>query len=116
MQSQDTIIFVDLKISDRLQDMLDSSSATAKQFFNENNPEYLRVMRIDYDEYIGKATESGTSLENLSNMLMNLKTLLRMICPKFSVPEDAIKILAVAVSKTTNFQNHEASREQGYSL
>jgi hypothetical protein len=85
-----------MKISERLRDQLDSSNASVKQFFEDNNPEYLQIMYIDYDEYIGKVTESGASLEDLSNMLMNVKTMLRMICPKFSFPDDTIKILAVA--------------------
>jgi hypothetical protein len=53
-------------------------------------------MRPNSDEYIGKVTESGASLEDLSNMLLNVKSMLKMICPKFSVADDAIKILAVA--------------------
>lgn len=96
MQSNGNKIFVGIKISERLRDQLDSSNASVKQFFEENNPEYLQVLHIDYDEYIGKVIESGTSLEDLSNMLMNVQTMLRMICPKFSFPDDAIKILAVA--------------------
>lgn len=103
MQSQGTIIFVGLKISERLHDQLDSSNASVKQFFEENNPEYLQVMHIDHDEYIGKVTESGASLEDLSNMLMNVKTMLRMICPKFSFPDDAIKILAVAATPARTY-------------
>jgi len=96
MQNHDTIIFVGLKISERLQNLLDSSNASVKQFFAANNPEYLQVMHIDYDEYIGKVTESGASFEDLNNMLKNVKTMLRMICPTFSFPENAIKILAIA--------------------
>ena len=95
MKSNGNTIFVGIEISERLRDQLDSSNASVKQFFEENNPEYLQVMHIDHDEYIGKVTESGASLEDLSNMLMNVKSMLRMICPKFSFPDDAIKILAV---------------------
>jgi len=96
MQSRDTIIFVGLKISEKLQDQLDSSDVSVKQFFAENNPEYLQVMRINDDEYIGKATKSGASLDDLSNMSMNVKTMLKMICSNFFLQDGAIKILAVA--------------------
>ncbi|MFQ5605331.1 MAG: hypothetical protein ACE5HS_18855 [bacterium] len=96
MQSNDNTIFVGTKISEKLRDHLDSSNASVKQFFAENDPEYLQVLYIDYDEYIGKMTESGASLEDLSNLRMNVKTMLRMICPKFSFPDNAIKIFAVA--------------------
>ena len=96
MESNANTIFVGIKISGRLQDQLDASDASVKQFFEENNPEYLQRMHIDYDEFIGKVTENGASLENLSNMLMNVKSMLRMICPKFSFPDNALKVFAVA--------------------
>ena len=96
MQSNGNRIFVGIKVSDRLRDQLDSSQASMKSFFSEQNTEFLQVMQIDSDEYIGKVTASGTSLEVLSNMLLNVKTMLGMICPKFTVADGAIKIHALA--------------------
>jgi len=96
MQSHGNTIFVGIKVNDRLREQLDSSNASMKPFFAGNNPEFLQVMQIDSDEYIGKVTESGASLEALSNMLMNVKTMLQMICPKLTLANDAIKIFALA--------------------
>lgn len=96
MQSKDNSIFVGVKVNERLRDHLDSSPASMKTFFNEKNPEYLQVMQIDDDEYIGKITASGAALENLSNMQQNVKTMLQMICPKFAVADGAIKVFALA--------------------
>jgi aspartyl aminopeptidase len=95
MQSNGNKIFVGIKVGDRLRDQLDSSNASMKPFFAGNNPEYLQVMQIDDDEYIGKITASGAALEALSNMLQNVKTMLQMICPKFTVADGAIKIFAL---------------------
>ncbi len=95
MQSDDNKIFVGMKVGDRLRDQLDSSNASMKSFFAGNNPEYLQVMPLNDDEYIGKVTASGASLEALSNMLLNVKTMLQMICPKFIVADGAIKIHAI---------------------
>ena len=95
MQSNGNRIFVGLKVGDRLRDQLDSSNASMKPFFAGNNPEYLQVMQIDDDEHIGKITPSGASLETLSNMRMNVKTMLQMICPKFNLVDDAIRIFAL---------------------
>lgn len=96
MQSQGNTIFVGLKVNDRLRDQLDGSNASMKPFFNEKNPDFLQLMRIDDDEYIGKIIASGASLEALNNMLMNVKTMLQMICPKFVMVEGAIKVHALA--------------------
>lgn len=95
MQSNGNKIFVGLKVGDRLRDLLDSSQESMKPFFASNNPEYLQVMQIDDAEHIGKITSSGTSLETLNNMRMNVKTMLQMICPKFALVDDAIRIFAL---------------------
>ncbi len=95
MQSNGNKIFVGMKVGDRLRDQLDSSNVSMKPFFADNNPEYLQVMQIDDDEHIGKITPSGTSFETLSNMRMNVKTMLQMICPKFTLVDDAIRIFAL---------------------
>ncbi len=100
MQSNGNKIFVGIKVGDRLRDQLDASNASMKPFFAGNNPEYLQVMQIDDAEHIGKIIPSGASLETLSNMRMNVKTMLQMICPKFTLVDDAIRIFALTPTKT----------------
>jgi aspartyl aminopeptidase len=100
MQSNGNKIFVGMKVGDRLRDQLDSSHASMKPFFAGNNPEYLQVMQIDDAEHIGKITPSGASLKTLNNMRMNVKTMLQMICPKFTLVDDAIRIFALTPTKT----------------
>jgi hypothetical protein len=103
MQSQGNTIFVGIKVNERLRDQLDSSTSSMKPFFASNNSEYLQVMRIDSDDYIGKVTESGASLEALDNMLKNVKSMLQMICPKFTLTEDAIKVFALTTMPTVTY-------------
>jgi hypothetical protein len=103
MHSNGKTIFVGIKISENLRDQLDSSNDSMKPFFEENNPEYLQVMQIDDNEYIGKVIESGVALEILSNMLMNVKTMLKMICPKSSFTDEAIKIIALTPRPSRTF-------------
>lgn len=104
MQTQGNKIFVGLKVNDRLRDQLDASTASMKPFFAGNNPEYLQVMQIDSEEYIGKVTDNGASVEALGNMLMNVKTMLQMICPKFTVSDGTIKILALTPTPMRNLR------------
>jgi len=92
MQKNGNLIFVGMKINDKLRDELDSTKAAMRPFFQDHNPEYLQVLEIDNNDYIGKVTESGVSFEKLKNMHLNVKTMLKMIIPKFPVAEDAIKI------------------------
>lgn len=96
MQSKDNTIFVGVRVNERLRDQLDSSPAAMQTFFNEKNPDYLQFVQIGDDDYIGKIAASGAALETLSNLLQNVKTMLQMICPKFTVAEGAIKVFALA--------------------
>lgn len=96
MQSDGNIIFVSMKINDKLRDELDSAKESVKQFFNNNDSKYLQIMYVDSDEYIGKTVPSGASFEIVNNLRMNLKTMLKMICPKFIFADQAITIMALS--------------------
>ena len=94
MQNDANNLFVGMKINDKLREQLDDTKVSMKPFFNNNDPEYLQIVQMDNDDYIGKIVENGVSLEILNNILLNIKTMLRMIIPKFSLSEDALKIFA----------------------
>ena len=94
MQNDANVLFVGIKINDKLRDELDDSKPSMKPFFNENNLDFLQVLRINSDDYIGKRVESGVSAESLNNILLNVKTMLKMITPRFSLAENALKIYA----------------------
>jgi hypothetical protein len=100
MQNGEKKLFIGTKISEKLYDQLDTTTKSMQQYFKHNDPEYLQIREIDNDEYIGKAIESGVSLESVSNIFMNVKTMLKMICPSFALADDAIKIIAIAPIST----------------
>lgn len=101
MQSHGNMIFVGIKINTKLRESLDASLPSVRPFFENNDPAYLQVLKLDNDEYIGKIIESGTSLEILSNLLLNVKTMLKMICPTFIPADGAIKIFALTAAPTS---------------
>jgi len=105
MKSDDNMILVGIKITEKLRNQLDSSRASVKPFFADNDPEFLQVLQIDSDDYIAKITKSGASLEDVNNMCMNLKTMLKMICPNFSFAGNAIKIIALSPMPSRNFHH-----------
>ena len=94
MRLNDNMIFVGIKINQQLRNQLDSSKASVKHLFTGNNSKFLQILEIDSDDYIVKTIKNGASLEDLSNMSMNLKSILKMICPQFSPKDDAIRIYA----------------------
>ena len=94
MRPNHDMIFVGIKISDKLRDHLDSSSDSVKHLFGHNNSKHLQVLEIDSDDYIAKTIRSGASLEDLSNMCLNLKSILKMICPQYVFKDDAIRVYA----------------------
>lgn len=104
MQSQGNLILVGIKINDKLREHLDDSSASMKPFFTGKTPEHLQILQVDEDEYIGKTVPSGAALETLGNMRLNVKTMLQMICPKFTMVDGALKVLALAPSSVRNMR------------
>lgn len=96
MQSNGNIILVGIKISETLRHQLNCCKTSFKPFFADNDPEFLQVIEIESNEYIAKTTKSGVTLEDLANMSMNLRTMLKLICPKFSFDEDTIRIMALS--------------------
>lgn len=104
MQSNGNMIFVGIKINTRLRELLDASTTAMKPFFESNNPAFLQILNFESDEYIGKVVENGTSLEILSNLLMNVKTMLKMICPTFTPTEGAIKVFAITQEPVRTFR------------
>ena len=100
MQSVANTIFVGIQINEKLQDQLDSSKPSMKQFFKDNSPEYLQIVQIDSDDYLGKISENCTTMESLTNLYMNIKTMLKMICPKFIFSDSAIKVIALSPAST----------------
>lgn len=102
MQSDGNIIFVGIKINERLRDQLDAIKAFSTSSAQDGGGEDLQVLRIDDDEYFGRETRSGGSIENLKNVFMNVKTTLKMTCPKYIFADDAIRFFAlIPVPKRT---------------
>ena len=105
MESVANTIFVGIQINEKLQDQLDSSKPSMKELFEENSPEHLQIVQIDSDEYLGKVSENCTTIETLTNVTMNMKSILKMICPKFIFSDSAIKVIALSPASTT-FSSH----------
>jgi hypothetical protein len=95
MPSDGNRIFVGIKINERLRDHLDAIKAFSQPSAEDRGGEDLQVLRIDDDEYFGRETRSGASIENLNNVFMNVKTTLKMTCPKYSFADDAIRFFAL---------------------
>lgn len=95
MQNTENKLIVGIKLNEKLRFQLDESKVSMKHFFENNDPKFLQIIQINSEEYLAKITKSGVSLEDLENMCMNLKTMLKMICPKFIITDNAIKIYAI---------------------
>ena len=94
MQNGTYIIFAGIKITDKLRDQLDASQTSVKHLFTGNDSKSLQVMQMDQDDFIVKTVKNGASLEEINNICLNLKSILRIICPKFIIPDDSIRIYA----------------------
>lgn len=87
--------FLGLKITSKLQDGLDKSSPNNKFYFKDNNPDFLQVVTIESDKYIGKVVEQGVEYKKIEDVCKNIISILNKLCPDITFAVDAIKLHAI---------------------
>jgi hypothetical protein len=87
--------FLGLKITSKLQDGLDKSSPNNKFYFKDNNPDFLQVVTIESDKYIGKVVEQGVEYKKIEDVCKNIISILNKLCPDITFAVGAIKLHAI---------------------
>ena len=87
--------FLGFKISSKLQEGLDKCNPYNKFYFKENNPDYLQIITIGSDKYIGKVVEQGMEYKKIEDVCRNIISILNKLCPDISISIDAIRLHAI---------------------
>jgi hypothetical protein len=85
-------LIIGAKITDKIQENLDSCLPAYQVYFKDNNPEYLQIIRIEGERVIGKKTGPGASVAQIADLAGNVRSILKKICPDYSWKEADIKI------------------------
>ena len=85
-------LIIGVKINARLQESLDQCLPTHHIYFQEKNPEYLQIFSLDGERILGKMLKPGANMDLLQDYVKNIKSIVKKICPQFSLPESEIKV------------------------
>ena len=86
--------FIGVKITNKLQQMLDDCDNTTKRYFNGSEPQSLQIVTIDEDQILGRVVEQGASVGSLDSIAQNIKSILMKICPKYNIGDSSISVYA----------------------
>ncbi|KPJ59248.1 MAG: hypothetical protein AMJ42_02125 [Deltaproteobacteria bacterium DG_8] len=87
--------FLGLKITSKLQEGLDKCNSYNKFYFEKDNPEFLQIITIDSDKYIGRAVEQGIEYKKIEDIGRNIISIIHKLCPDIPISIDSIKLLAL---------------------
>jgi hypothetical protein len=87
--------FLGFKITSKLQEGLDKSSPNNKFYFKDNNPDFLQIITIESDKYIGKVVEQGMEYKKIEDVCRNIISIINKLCPDIPFSIDAIKLHAI---------------------
>ena len=87
--------FFGFKITSKIQEGLDKSSPNNKFYFKDNNPDFLQIITIESDKYIGKIVEQGMDYKKIDDVCRNIISIINKLCPDIPFSIDTIKLHAI---------------------
>ena len=96
--------FLGLKLNSKLQDELDRANPCDKFYFQDNNPEFLQIVSVDSDKYIGKFIEQGSEYKHVEDICRNITSIIHKLCPDTTVSINSIRVLAAETTSLTTLK------------
>lgn len=84
-------LIIGVKIDPKLQEALDHCPPNYQIYFQDNS-EYLQIYNINGERILGKKLKPGMNREIFEDYLKNIKSIIKKICPQYSLPESEIKV------------------------
>jgi hypothetical protein len=85
-------LFVGIKITKSLQDDLDSPAPGTKHYFEGNNNEYLQIISLQEEKYIGRYLKDGFPAANIADVSRNICSILKLIARGRRIDENEVHI------------------------
>jgi hypothetical protein len=80
-------IFIGFKLDSQLRRLLESISATDRQYVSTGESGFLRICRLGEDEYVGKVVHDRLTTDRVNDVRRNVLSILRRLCPDSRLPE-----------------------------
>ena len=87
-------LFFGCKIDSKLREALAQAKPGERRYFEDPNSEFLRVMTIGEERWIGKVVGGGIGVNDVDDIQRNVISILRRIAPAIRTSPASIKIFA----------------------
>ena len=88
-------LFFGTKIDSKLREGLALSKPGDKKYFDGSSDEFLRVVEVEEERWIGKVIKGGTAVTEVDDIQRNIVSILRRIAPNARVPVSSVKIFVL---------------------
>jgi hypothetical protein len=88
-------LFFGTKIDSKLREGLALSKPGDKKYFDGSSDEFLRVVEVDEERWIGKVIKAGPAVTEVDDIQRNIVSILRRIAPNARVPASSVKIFVL---------------------
>lgn len=86
-------LFVGFKLDSQLRRTLDAVSGVDRRYVSSEDSTFLQICRLGEDEYVGKVVQDRLTTDRVRDVLRNVLSILRRLCPEARLPEQ-MEILA----------------------
>jgi hypothetical protein len=87
-------LFIGIKITKALQDDLDSPAPGTKQYFEGNNSDYLQIVSLREEKFIGRYLKDGFPVTNIGDVSRNVCSIVKLITRGRRIEENEVHIYA----------------------
>ncbi len=88
-------LFFGTKIDSKLREGLALSKPGDKKYFDGSSDDFLRVVEVEEERWIGKVIKGGTAVTEVDDIQRNIVSILRRIAPNARVPVSSVKIFVL---------------------
>lgn len=85
-------LFVGIKITKSLQDDLNSAAPGTKRYFEENNADYLQIVTLGEEKFIGRYLDDGFPAANIADVSRNVCSIVKLITRGRRIEENEVHI------------------------
>jgi hypothetical protein len=88
-------LFFATKIDSKLREALSQSKAGDKKYFDGSSDEFLRVLEVEEEKWIGKVIKPGPVVTEVDDIQRNIVSILRRVAPGARVSASGIRIFVL---------------------
>jgi hypothetical protein len=92
MEESTKRLFVGIKITKSLQDDLDNPAPGTKHYFEGNNNDYLQIINLHEEKFIGRYLKDGFAAANISDVSRNICSIVKLIARGRRIEEHEVHI------------------------